>query len=90
VRRSVTYIDLTPRQQWFFQGQVESLAMFRRTAGAGSPYWIGVRDASNVGGFGVRQHARWKLVSKRSPSSVDGSSGFRRSRGRATSADCYL
>jgi hypothetical protein len=47
-RRSVTYIDLTAREKWFFQAQVESPAMFRRTAGAGSLYWLGTRDASGA------------------------------------------
>jgi hypothetical protein len=47
-RRSVTCIDLTAREKCFFQAQVESPAMFRRTAGAGSLYWLGTRDASGA------------------------------------------
>ncbi len=41
-----TYVDLDARGKWFYQAQVESPAMFRRTAGAGSLYWLGVRDAA--------------------------------------------
>jgi hypothetical protein len=40
------YKDLTAREKWFYQAQVESPAMFRRTAGAGSLYWLGTRDKS--------------------------------------------
>jgi hypothetical protein len=43
-----TYLDLTAREKWFFQAQVESPAMFRRTAGAGSLYWLGTRDATGA------------------------------------------
>jgi len=43
-----TYIDLTAREKWFFQAQVESPARFRRTAGAGSLYWLGTRDATGA------------------------------------------
>jgi hypothetical protein len=38
--------DTTARQKWFFQAQIESPAMFRRTPGAGSLYWLGTRDAT--------------------------------------------
>jgi hypothetical protein len=38
------YVDLEARAKWFYQAQVESPAMFRRTAGAGSLYWLGTRD----------------------------------------------
>jgi hypothetical protein len=41
-----TYLDLDARAKWFYQAQVESPAMFRRTAGAGSLYWLGIRDAT--------------------------------------------
>ena len=39
-----TYKDLDAREKWFYQAQVESPAMFRRSAGAGSLYWLGTRD----------------------------------------------
>src|SRR6516162_3308013 len=37
-------IDLEARDRWFAQAIVTSPAMFRRTAGAGSLYWLGNRD----------------------------------------------
>ena len=43
-----TYKDLTAREKWFFQAQVESPAMFRRSPGAGSLYWLGTRDAAGA------------------------------------------
>lgn len=39
-----TYRDLDAREKWFYQAMVESPAMFRRAAGAGSLYWLGTRD----------------------------------------------
>jgi hypothetical protein len=36
--------DLEARDRWFAQAIVASPAMFRRTAGAGSLYWLGLRD----------------------------------------------
>jgi hypothetical protein len=39
-----TYSDLEAREKWFYQAVVESPAMFRRDAGAGSLYWLGTRD----------------------------------------------
>lgn len=39
-----TYKDLDAREKWFYQAQVELPAMFRRSPGAGSLYWLGVRD----------------------------------------------
>jgi hypothetical protein len=39
-------MDLEARDRWFAQAIVTSPAMFRRTAGAGSLYWLGLRDAS--------------------------------------------
>jgi hypothetical protein len=39
-----TYKDLEAREKWFYQAQIESPAMFRRTAAAGSLYWLGLRD----------------------------------------------
>jgi hypothetical protein len=40
------YKDLEARAKWFYQAQIESPAMFRRTAAAGSLYWLGTRDAT--------------------------------------------
>jgi hypothetical protein len=37
-------IDLEARDRWFAQAIVTSPAMFRRTQGAGSLYWLGLRD----------------------------------------------
>ncbi|MGY4253525.1 hypothetical protein ACVI1L_000593 [Bradyrhizobium sp. USDA 4516] len=42
-------MDLEARDRWFAQAIVTSPAMFRRTAGAGSLYWMSVRD--NNGAF---------------------------------------
>jgi len=42
------YKDLDARAKWFFQAQIESPAMFRRTAAAGSLYWLGTRDKSGT------------------------------------------
>ncbi|WEK49666.1 MAG: DUF1214 domain-containing protein [Candidatus Kaistia colombiensis] len=41
-------IDLEARDRWFAQAIVTSPAMFRRTAGAGSLYWLGLRDKSGA------------------------------------------
>lgn len=38
--------DLEAREKWFFQAQVETPAMFRRDAHAGSLYWLGLRDSN--------------------------------------------
>lgn len=43
-----SYKDLEAREKWFFQAQIESPAMFRRTAAAGSLYWLGTRDATGA------------------------------------------
>jgi hypothetical protein len=40
-------IDLEARDRWFAQAIVTSPAMFRRTAGAGSLYWLGLRDTTD-------------------------------------------
>jgi hypothetical protein len=40
--------DLEAREKWFYQAQIESPAMFRRTAAAGSLYWLGVRDSAGA------------------------------------------
>ena len=45
---TVSYKDLEARAKWFYQAQIESPAMFRRNAAAGSLYWLGVRDASGA------------------------------------------
>ena len=42
------YHDGYARQKWFYQAQIESPAMFRRSPGAGSLYWLGTRDATGV------------------------------------------
>ncbi len=42
------YHDGYARQKWFFQAQIESPAMFRRSPGAGSLYWLNTRDASGA------------------------------------------
>lgn len=39
-----THKDLEAREKWFYQAVIESPAMFRRSAGAGSLYWLGTRD----------------------------------------------
>lgn len=38
------YTDLYAREKWFYQAQIESPAMFNRAPGAGSLYWLGVKD----------------------------------------------
>ena len=38
------YRDTYARDKWFYQAIAASPAMFRRDAGAGSPYWLGLRD----------------------------------------------
>lgn len=43
-----TYKDLDARGKWFYQAQVESPAMFRRSPGAGSLYWLGTRDKNGA------------------------------------------
>ncbi|MDA0158646.1 DUF1254 domain-containing protein [Solirubrobacter ginsenosidimutans] len=42
------YLDVDAREKWFFQAIASSPAMFRRGAGAGSVYWLGLRDASGA------------------------------------------
>ena len=41
-------MDLEARDRWFAQAIVTSPAMFRRTAGAGSLYWMSTRDNSGA------------------------------------------
>jgi len=43
------YADNYAREKWFYQAQVESPAMFTRAPGAGSLYWLGLRD--NTGAY---------------------------------------
>jgi len=39
-----SYVDLDAREVWFYQAIGASPAMFRRQAGSGSLYWLGLRD----------------------------------------------
>ncbi|SDO98570.1 Uncharacterized conserved protein [Ralstonia sp. 25mfcol4.1] len=41
-------MDLESRDRWFAQAIVTSPAMFRRSAGAGSLYWMAVRDGTGA------------------------------------------
>ena len=43
-----TGVDLEARDRWFAQAIVTSPAMFRRSAGAGSLYWLAARDAGGA------------------------------------------
>ncbi len=43
------YVDLYAREKWFYQAQIESPAMFNRAPGAGSLYWLGLKD--NTGAY---------------------------------------
>jgi hypothetical protein len=42
------HADLDARDKWFFQAIGASPAMFRRSVGAGSVAWLGLRDASGA------------------------------------------
>ncbi len=42
------YTDNYARDKWYFQAIGSSPAMFRRDAGAGSVYWLGLRDKDGV------------------------------------------
>lgn len=42
------YTDLYAREKWFYQAQIESPAMFNRAPGAGSLYWLGLRDKDGI------------------------------------------
>jgi hypothetical protein len=42
------YADVYARQKWFYQAQIESPAMFARTPGAGSLYWLCTRDSTGA------------------------------------------
>lgn len=39
-----SHLDLEARDKWFYQAIAASPAMFRRAPGAGSLYWLGLRD----------------------------------------------
>ncbi|MER7717652.1 DUF1254 domain-containing protein [Streptomyces flaveolus] len=41
-------LDIEAKDRWFAQAIVASPAMFRRCAGAGSLYWLGLRDATGA------------------------------------------
>ncbi|OQP52774.1 hypothetical protein A4H97_24015 [Niastella yeongjuensis] len=41
---TTNYVDLDAREKWFYQAIGSSPAMFRRGAGSGSVYWLGVHD----------------------------------------------
>jgi hypothetical protein len=41
-------LDLEARDRWFAQAIVASPAMFRRTEGSGSLYWLGARDSTGA------------------------------------------
>ena len=41
-------MDVDAREKWFFQAIGASPAMFRRSAGAGSLYWLGLRDRTGA------------------------------------------
>ena len=43
---AATYVDVEAREVWFYQAVGASPAMFRRKAGQGSLYWLGLRDAN--------------------------------------------
>ncbi len=45
---TATFKDLEARTKWFYQAQIESPAMFRRSAAAGSLYWLGTRDGNGA------------------------------------------
>lgn len=45
---TATHVDLPAREKWFYQAVGASPAMFRRDAGAGSLYWLGLRDSTGV------------------------------------------
>ncbi|WP_425317841.1 DUF1254 domain-containing protein [Pseudomonas nitroreducens] len=42
------YVDLDAREKWFYQAVLQSPAMFRRTPGAGSLYWMSSHDAKGA------------------------------------------
>ena len=50
------YADVYARQKWFYQAQIESPAMFARTPGAGSLYWLSARDSTGAYLDGARSY----------------------------------
>ena len=50
------HLDVDAREKWFFQAIGASPAMFRRAAGAGSLYWLGLRDADGTYLDGARTY----------------------------------
>ncbi|HEY3405615.1 MAG TPA: DUF1254 domain-containing protein [Ohtaekwangia sp.] len=46
---ATSYVDVDAREVWFYQAIGASPAMFRRQAGFGSLYWLGLRD--NTGAY---------------------------------------
>lgn len=42
------YLDVDAREKWFYQAIAASPAMFRRSTGAGSLYWLGLRDSAGT------------------------------------------
>jgi hypothetical protein len=45
---TANHVDLEAREVWFYQAIGASPAMFRRKAGSGSLYWLGLRDATGT------------------------------------------
>ncbi|MBN9299733.1 MAG: DUF1254 domain-containing protein [Filimonas sp.] len=43
-----SYVDMDAREVWFYQAIGASPAMFRRQAGQGSLYWLGLRDKTGA------------------------------------------
>ncbi|MFT3824179.1 MAG: DUF1254 domain-containing protein [Chitinophagaceae bacterium] len=43
-----SYVDLDAREVWFYQAIGASPAMFRRKAGGGSVYWLGLREKNGT------------------------------------------
>jgi hypothetical protein len=50
------YLDVDAREKWFYQAIAASPAMFRRSPGAGSLYWLGLRDANGAYLDGARAY----------------------------------
>jgi hypothetical protein len=45
---TANYVDVEAREVWFYQAIGTSPAMFRRKAGGGSLYWLGLRDNNDA------------------------------------------
>jgi hypothetical protein len=52
-----SFVDLEAREKWFYQAVGASPAMFRRAPGAGSLYWLGVRDKKGAFLDGSKSYA---------------------------------